>query len=132
MSNTNVVIVPITEDGRAVMVRQYEFPSGGCWTADKEYRCRDLLYKEVGVEVGEVRPIGVFEESEGEVFHVFMGLQADVQNLKEEGRLVELPELKQALRDGEVWSGVSLAAYALLRVATEQPPVFQLVAKPEE
>ena len=133
MSNQNVVVFPITDDGRAVMLRQYELPNDGLWSADKEYRGRVILDEQTGCEAAEMRLIGSFEESEGEVFYVYMGLQVDVvDKLPNEARLVELAELKQALRNGEVWSGVTLAAYALLRAATEQPPVFQLLATPEE
>lgn len=127
-------IVPITDEGKLVMVRQYrfpvdaitlEFPGGGMREGGTaEYNARKELIEETGFD-GDLEKAAEFTPYPGvsnEICHVFIA-----RNLKpskeylpdaiEEFELVELfpEELEELIARGEVKDGMSLSMYSLVR-----------------
>ena len=141
-----VLVVPITDEGKAVMVEQYrhgikdvtlEFPGGGAKNGDKEAAVHRELLEETGYTVESLSPLGTFAESAGSmttIIHVYVGYGAkkvqepvydDIESMAVHE--LELPELKTAIRHGRVKAGGTLCAYTLLREETAAPPQFQVL-----
>lgn len=148
-----VLVVPITDEGKAVMVEQYrhgigevtlEFPGGGAKDGDKEAAVHRELLEETGYTVESLSPLGWFAESAGSMttrIFVYVGYGAEkVQEPDRSDPLeqisvvheLELPELKTAIRHGRVKAGNTLCAYTMLREETAQPPRFEVVAATEQ
>ena len=141
-----VLVVPITDDGKAVMVEQYrhgigevtlEFPGGGAKNGDKEDAVHRELLEETGYTVESLSPLGWFAESAGSMttrIYVYAGYGAkkvgepDTDPLEEiVVHELELAELRTAIRHGRVKAGGTLCAYTMLREETAQPPQFQVL-----
>lgn len=141
-----VLIIPITDEGKAVMVEQYrhgigevtlEFPGGGAKNGDKEAAVHRELLEETGYTVESLSPLGWFAESAGSMttkIHVYVGYGA--KKIQEpvydeiESMVVhelELGELKTAIRHGRAKAGGTLCAYTMLREETAKPPQFQVL-----
>ncbi len=134
----SVMILPVCDDGRLVMVRQFrylvgrtslEFPAGGMVDDDAEANARRELREEAGLEAGTWRRLGAFAPYNGvsnEVCRVF--LAADLVQVEpepepsEEIEVVRLPaaDLPEMIRDGRLWDGMSLAALRYYELFVEQ------------
>jgi len=131
----NVIIVPILDDGRLVLVRQYrylneknsiEFPAGGINENESvlDAANREFL-EEAGYRTDNLIKIGTFEPCVGllkDSSHVFVANELTfVQEPKSEGMeftevvLRRPDEFENMIKQGEVWNGQVLAAWALVR-----------------
>ncbi|OGH93242.1 MAG: hypothetical protein A2563_01385 [Candidatus Magasanikbacteria bacterium RIFOXYD1_FULL_40_23] len=131
----NVIIVPILDDGRVVLVRQFrylddknsvEFPGGGMVKGETpaEAAKRELL-EESGYATDNLISIGSFEPSVGvikDLSHVFIANElARVQEPKSDAFestevfVRRIDEFEDMIKRGEIWNGQLLAAWTLAR-----------------
>lgn len=133
----SAMVVPVLASGRLLMVRQYrhlasreslEFPGGGVkHGATPEDTARSELAEEVGQAAGELVPVGRFNPFNGvtdEMCHVFLarGLVPAAGARPDETEELEVesvaPEdLEARILAGEVWDGMTIAAWHLARPA---------------
>ena len=133
----NAMIVPITTDGRLVLVSQYrylaermsiEFPCGGTKAGENPAAtAMRELKEETGytVTADDLRMVGNFEPDIGLVkdrTYVFLAtdIDASIAPAPEEGEIVEVllrrpDELEDMIRRGEIIDGQILAVWALTR-----------------
>lgn len=135
----SVMIIPITEDGRLVMIRQFrylwqkesiEFPGGGIPDgATPEQQAHRELQEEAGYAAGTLAYLGTYNPMNGvtdERCHVFVAHQlqaaAKADDPVEETAplLVTAEELTACIANGTIWDGMTLAAWALFN-ARQQP-----------
>ena len=130
----SVMIVPVLDDGRFVLVEQYrylsdrfslEFPAGGMHADEKPAvaAVRELA-EETGYE-GSLELLGSHNPCNGlvyEICHVFRatGLVAMPEPPKGDDtesftiHRLTADEVKRKIRDGTIWDGMTLAAWALV------------------
>ena len=130
-----VIIIPMWNDGRLVLVRQYrylhdkfsvEFPRGGVEEDEPILQAaeRELL-EETGLESSEFIKVGTYEPSSGlfrDAMHVFVATTLSkgsptLVDVTEEFEILERrpDEFEDMVRRGEIWDGETLAAWALAR-----------------
>lgn len=122
------VILPITDDGRVVMVRNWrwsinrellELPAGTIEPLEEpeDCACRELE-EETGYSCGKIRPLCRFYSSPGvmtELLYAFLAteLQAGQQNLAPDEKItieiMSFDELDHAIREGQIMDGKTLA-----------------------
>lgn len=127
----SVLIIPLVVE-QYVLVRQYrylwqreslEFPGGGILPGVEPIeQAQRELQEEVGYCAGRIDLLGIFNPMNGvtdEQCHVFVASELE-PSLRAQDPIEEtLPELLceaelgQAIRDGRLWDGMSLAAWAL-------------------
>jgi len=131
----NIMIVPILDDGRLVLVRQYrylgektsvEFPGGGMKQGETPVDAanREFL-EETGYKTDNLIKIGAFEPCVGvvkDMSHVFIANElTETQKPKsDEAEYTEvilrrIDEFENMIKQGEIWDGQVLAAWALAR-----------------
>ncbi len=132
-TNGSVMVIPITDDGRLVLVRQFrylwqqesiEFPGGGIpsgiSSADQAHR---ELQEEAGLTATTMILLGEFNPMNGvtdERCSVYLarGLSevAKVNDPAEETDtlVMDETEFNARIADGTIWDGMTLAAWALL------------------
>lgn len=131
----NVIIIPVLDDGRLVLIRQYrylgekysvEFPGGGMGKGESSTDAakRELL-EESGYSAENLIKIGAFEPCVGVVkdqSHIFIANELTaLQEPKSEGIehteviLRRVDEFENMIKQGEIWDGQILAAWALVR-----------------
>lgn len=131
----NVIIIPVLDDGRLVLVRQYrylgeknsiEFPGGGISKGESptDAAKRELL-EESGYQTENLIKIGMFEPCVGvvkDLSHVFIANELTmVQEPKldafesTEVILRRVDEFENMIKQGEIWDGQVLAAWAMAR-----------------
>ena len=133
----SAMAVPVTAEGKLLMVRQYrypqdreslEFPGGGVKEgASAEETARAELAEETGWSAAVWEKVGCFGPFNGvtdEMCHVFVARALEpAPDVKpdetEEMELVTLTveELEQAVRSSSVWDGMTMAAWLLARHA---------------
>jgi ADP-ribose pyrophosphatase len=136
----SVMVVPVASDGRVVVVRQYrylngresvEFPGGGIphgyearAAAEKELR------EEAGIEAGEWTSLGIFNPYNGvtsELCHVFLvqGHRSvptePVESEECEALSLTREEFSAMVASGEIWDGMTLAAWAMALLSPHFP-----------
>ncbi|HOJ05530.1 MAG TPA: NUDIX hydrolase [Bacteroidota bacterium] len=135
----SVMIVPRTEQGEFLLVRQYrhlnrresiEFPAGGRKEGQGwEDAARAELLEEANMEAGTLQPLGSFNPFNGvtsEISRVY--LASDLRAAEgtpdptEEFELLVLNamEINALIAAGELWDGMSLAAWSLYNVLGRQ------------
>jgi len=131
----NVMVVPVLDDGRLVLVRQYrylseknsiEFPGGGMQQGESpaDAANREFL-EETGYKTDNLIKIGTFEPCIGllkDTSHIFIANELTaLQEPKSEGIerteviLRRVDEFENMIKQGEIWDGQVLAAWALVR-----------------
>lgn len=131
----NVIIVPVLDDGRLVLVRQYryldqrysiEFPGGGINKDESPVDAakRELL-EESGYTDENLINIATFEPCVGVVkdtSHVFIANELNlIQEPKKDAFesteviLRRVDEFENMIKQGEIWDGQVLAAWAVTR-----------------
>ena len=136
----SVMVVPVAADGRVVLVRQYrylngrdsvEFPGGGiprgmaaAAAAEKELR------EEAGLVADTLLPLGTFNPYNGvtnELCHVFLAtghrtVPSEPDETEEcEALLVSREELSALIARGEIWDGMTLAAWSMAVLSAHFP-----------
>ncbi len=130
-----VLIIPVTADGRLVLVRQHryvhnkfsvEFPIGAIEAGESpnEAAHRELK-EEIKQDAENLISVGTFEPSNGlfkDQFHVFVARDlfkatADTLDSTEEIEILERrpDEFDDMIKRGEIWDGETLAAWTLAR-----------------
>lgn len=131
----NVIIIPVLDDGRLVLVRQYrylqeknsvEFPGGGMGKDESptDAANREFL-EETGYKTDNLIKIGTFEPCVGmvkDLSHVFIANELTaVQEPKSDGMeyteviLRRIDEFENMIKQGEIWDGQALAVWAMAR-----------------
>jgi ADP-ribose pyrophosphatase len=137
----SVMIIPITDDGRLVLVRQYrylwqqeslEFPGGGIpagATADEQ--AQRELEEEAGYRAGSLLLVGTFNPMNGVTTErcsvlVAQQLQPTTRATdpaeETEPVLVTFSQMAELIARGSIWDGMTLAAWALF-VGTHRPEI---------
>lgn len=131
-SPEKVMIVPVCEDGRIVLTLQYrylhgkqsiEFPGGNMPESMRAEEAAQVeLLNETGWYAEEFTSLGVFEPAAGCVkrrTHVYIGhvLSEQEQRLADTEEIEVMyrrpDEIAEMIRRGDIWSGSTLAAWAL-------------------
>ncbi|TSC84781.1 MAG: ADP-ribose pyrophosphatase [Parcubacteria group bacterium Gr01-1014_13] len=131
----NVIVIPVLDDGRLVLVRQYrylheknsiEFPGGGIHADESPVDAanREFL-EETGYKTENLIKIGTFEPCIGmlkDISHIFIANElTEMQQPKSEGMehteviLRRVDEFENMIKQGEIWDGQVLAAWAMAR-----------------
>lgn len=131
----NVIVIPVLDDGRLVLVRQYrylnekhsvEFPGGGISKDESALDAanREFL-EETGYKTDNLIKLGTFEPCVGlvkDMSHVFIANELmEMQQPKSEGIehteiiLRRVDEFENMIKQGEIWDGQMLAAWAIAR-----------------
>ncbi len=134
LTNGSSMVVPKTGDGKFLFVRQYrytgnrdsiEFPCGGLKDgATYDETARDELVEETGFQAGKIEPVGAFNPCNGlldEICRVYIA--RDLRHVgaspdeTESFELVQLTieEVEGFIRDGTIWDGMTIAAWAIAR-----------------
>lgn len=132
--NGSALVIPILADGQVVMVKNYrylfdrwslEFPGGVAKDGQShEQAARDELREETGLVAEELINIGEFAPINGladEICRVFLARQLTQKKSQpdatEELEVVirRLDEIEDLVRRNEIWDGVTLAAWAIVR-----------------
>lgn len=134
-TNGNVIVVPVLDDGRLVLVRQYryvgeknsvEFPGGGIKPGESPSQAavREFL-EETGYKTENMIKIGAFEPCVGllkDLSHIFIANELvktqppkfeATENTEVLYRRVD--EFEDMIKRGEIWDGQMLAVWALAR-----------------
>jgi len=128
----SVMIVPITKEGKLMLVRQYrylnrreglEFIGGGMKQGKTmEESTQEELLEEAGIIAEKLIHIGGFNPMNGvtdEFCNIFVARSLKKGNAKpevtEEFEVVELEFMKicELIKSGSIWDGMTLAAFAL-------------------
>lgn len=128
----SIMIVPITDQGKLVLVRQYrylnqreglEFIGGGIMSGKSaDESAREELLEEAGIIAGELTWIGEFNPMNGvtdEICNIFVARSLKKGTAKpdasEEFEVVELDFsiICGLINEGSIWDGMTLAAFAL-------------------
>ena len=131
-TNGSSIIIPVLDDGRIVMVKQYrylrdeeslEFPCGGV-KAGSDYltSAAQELEEEAGYRARELREAGQFNPFNGvtnEMCRVYIarglthvGTKPDPTEEFEHLELTQA-EIDERIHSGEIWDGMSIAAWFL-------------------
>ena len=133
----SAMVVPLAATGELLMVRQYrhlagreslEFPGGGVKAGTTpEDAARSELAEEAGQGAAELRLVGRFNPFNGvtdEMCHVYVarGLRPVGDSRPDETEEIELEwiapaEIEARIRSGEVWDGMTIAAWHLARTS---------------
>jgi len=134
LTNGSSMVVAVDDEARLLLVRQYrytgnrdslEFPCGGVkdgsshdQTAQKE------LVEETGFVPGQIEPAGEFNPCNGLVDEIcrvyiarnlrYVGARPDETESFELVRLT-IEEMDELIRNGTIWDGMTLAAWAIAK-----------------
>ena len=128
------LVIPVFPDGRLLLVRQFrylcdreslEFPCGGVKEGSSyEHTARQELAEEAGLEARILEYVGEFNPYNGvtnEMCRVFLAREfSPVESRPDateefEQVIVTRAELDRMIDAGEVWDGMTLAAWTLVR-----------------
>ena len=134
LTNGSAMTVPIGEDGKLLLVRQYrytgnrdslEFPCGGLKDGTTyEETAKTELAEETGFMPEEIEVAGCFNPCNGllnEICRVYIARKLRYAiahpDETESFELVRLSmeEMDAYIRDGTIWDGMTLAAWAIVR-----------------
>lgn len=131
--NGSSMIIPITDDGDIVMVNQYrylasrdsvEFPCGSVKDGSTyEQTAYEELSEETGFHAGQLEYIAEFNPYNGvtdELCRIFIAerltpVDAQPDDTEEFQRIIlSYADLERRIKAGEIWDGMTLAAWALI------------------
>jgi ADP-ribose pyrophosphatase len=131
----NAIVVPILNDGRIVLVRQFrylqdrsgiEFPMGGLLSGETPLQAaiRELR-EETGLESDNFSKVGEFEPLQGIIkdrSHIFLAneisnqVASTLDDMEDIEVILRRPdEINQMIKHGEIWSGQTLATWTFVR-----------------
>ncbi len=135
-TNGSSMVVPQDDDGNFILVRQYrytgnrdsvEFPCGGLKDGRTfDETARDELLEEAGFLPGRLQCVGSFNPCNGlvdEICRVYIARDLRYIGARpeetEDFELVRLTtdELDGFIRDGTLWDGMTIAAWAIAKAA---------------
>jgi ADP-ribose pyrophosphatase len=142
LTNGSSMVVPQADDGKLLLVRQYrytgnrdsiEFPCGGLKEGSThEETAKHELVEETGFLPGRLECVGGFNPCNGlldEVCRVYIardlhyvGARPDETESLDLIRLTS-DELDGLIRDGSIWDGMTMAAWALARPEFQSSPL---------
>ncbi len=132
-SGGSVMVVPVDRDGRMILVKQFrylwhkesvEFPGGGVKGNDFIQTAIDELAEEAGVAASKLEPVGEYNPYNGvsdEVSKVYFASMLSKAGKKrdasEEFEVIKLTslEFQEMIDVGEIWDGMTLAAWSLAK-----------------
>lgn len=134
LTHGSSMTVPVAEDGKLLLVRQYrytgkrdsiEFPCGGVKEGTTyDQAAANELAEETGFAAAEIEHVGSFNPCNGlldEICKVYIarnlryvGARPDETESFELVRLTR-EEIDALIRDGIIWDGMTLAAWAIAR-----------------
>lgn len=133
-TNGSSMVIPLTDSGEIIMVNQYrylgdresiEFPCGSVETGcDYLQTARHELQQETGYNAGQIREVGQFNPYNGvtnEICKVFLASNLQESTAKpdatEEFEVLRRThgQIEAMIRNGEIWDGMTLAAWMLAR-----------------
>ncbi len=128
----SVMVVPRMKDGSFILLRQYrylnqrlsiEFPGGGIIRGKSAEESASIeLQEESGFKAGRVRTIGQFNPCNGitnEMCSVFFADELEKEKIEHdmseefEPVIMTAEEIISAIQNGELWDGMSVAAWAM-------------------
>jgi ADP-ribose pyrophosphatase len=128
----SVMIIPVTEDGNLILVKQYrylnqkeslEFIGGGIKKGkNAEESAREELHEEAGIIADELKKVGEFNPMNGvtdEICNIFVArsLKRTIPKPEaaEEFEILELSvkRFSELISEGLLWDGMTLAAFAM-------------------
>jgi ADP-ribose pyrophosphatase len=134
LTNGSSMVIPETAEGKLILVRQYrytgkrdsiEFPCGGVKEGSTyDETAKQELVEETGFLAGELKSIGSYNPCNGlldEICRVYIARQLRHIGAKpdetENFELVYLTmeDVDTLIRDGTIWDGMTLAAWAIAR-----------------
>lgn len=131
----NAIVVPVLDDGRIAMIRQYrylqersgiEFPMGGIMEGEtpQQAAVRELR-EETGLEstnfskVGEFEPLLGIVKDRSSVFianEISNQIESELDAEEDIELVLRRPdEINEMIKRGEIWSGQALATWTLVR-----------------
>lgn len=135
VKNGSVIIVPILDDGRLILIRQYryihnnfcvEFPSGGIHSKESTIDAakRELL-EETRCKTNNIDEFGLFENTAGLIknkLHLFIAkkLHHTKSNIRQDPTektkvlILSIDEIEEMIKKGEIWEGKTLATWAII------------------
>ncbi len=133
-TNGSVMVIPLLDDGRMLLVKQYrylcdeeslEFPSGGVkGGSDYSRTAVSELAEEGGFKAEELTYVGKFNPFNGvtnEICRVYVArglspVESKPDRTEQFEHILLTPaELDAKIRSGEIWDGMTLAAWMLAR-----------------
>lgn len=137
-TNGSTMIAPLDSDGKYIMTIQYrylnqkeslEFPGGGVKRGlSPEENAAEELKEETGVSAGKLTKIGECNPFNGvtdEICGVFLAENLTFAKPEpdetEQFEILRLSarEIREKIRSGELWDGMTLAAWAMVEIAVE-------------
>jgi ADP-ribose pyrophosphatase len=134
LTNGSSMVIPETSEGKLLLVRQYrytgnrdslEFPCGGVKEgATHDDTARTELAEETGYLADHLEPVGSYNPCNGlvdEICRVYIARNLrHVGSHPDESESFELvwltvEEVEALIRDGTIWDGMTLAAWAIVR-----------------
>lgn len=134
-SRGSVMIIPKIDEDTFLLTKQYrylnqkvsiEFPGGGCKVGkDPQVNAMEELAEEVGYKAKSMRLLSQHNPCNGmtnELCSVYLAEGLSPYSLdKDESEEIEIvklsyKEINQAVRDGAIWDGMTLAAWALYNI----------------
>lgn len=133
-----VGIIPVTDDGRIIMIRQYrhpvdrlllEIPAGKLDPGEEPAACAEReLIEEIGMAPGRLKKITAFFTTPGysnEVFHLFLAenlIERHSDKPEEEivgTERVSVDEAVRMIEDGRIEDGKTIAAVGMVKIYLE-------------
>lgn len=129
----SAMVVPIDEQGRLILVKQFrylwkresvEFPAGGMKGVDPLVTAKNELAEEANLTASEWKFVGEYNPFNGatdEIARVYLasGLSETrkERDASEEFKILRMSasELQAAIDSGDIWDGMTLAAWMLAR-----------------
>ncbi len=131
-SRGSVMVVPKMKDGSFILLRQYrylnqrpsiEFPGGGIIRGKSAEESAAIeLQEESGFKAGKIVQIGQFNPCNGitnEMCSVFLADELEKEKIAHdmseefEPVIMTAEEIRQSIRNGELWDGMTVAAWAI-------------------
>ncbi len=135
----STIIIPVDNEGRITLIRQFrypndavslEFPGGGIKPdITPGENARQELREETGYKAGSIKLIGQFNPFNGvtdEICNVFVAVDLEYTGVEpdesEEFEIIKIDkdEIIDKIKTGEIWDGMTLAAWSIYYFSENQ------------